>query len=508
MMKRFTLILSLLLVITSTVLAQSKIPSTIFIIDPQSNTQVPANSEAANLFKTSLVNLVTSTSTAKLQAALKFSPGKRSIVITQADPQTNGNAYQLVLQRTFIGQISVVYTFQYNVDQNKLYFFDPNAQNWVEEAIEGNNVLNLNNCQAYGAFNQLNTQPAVAAVPNNQQPVTEEPVDNTVPDTSVSVPTVPPALPDYEQPECPEEGYLWQPGYWAYSMQNRDYYWVPGVWVAPPSVGLLWTPPYWGYVGGFYVFHTGYWGNSIGFYGGIDYGYGYGGVGFVGGNWYGGHFRYNTAIVRVNSRFHYVYVDRTVYRERGRERYSFNGHGGYTARPNAHEMAAMREHHVMATHEQIRNQRTAREDKTQFASHSGGRPGNLAAAKAPERRPTEGLRNEGAPGSREGTRPGNTPGAPGGTRQANTPVTQGGAGRPGNTPGAPGGTRQANTPGSPGGAPVGTRPGNPPGAPGGRPSGAPGAPGGKPGLPGGAKSNSAPKQVKAPKSEPPAKKKS
>jgi len=34
-----------------------------------------------------------------------------------------------------------------------------------------------------------------------------------------------------------------------------------------------------------YVFHVGYWGPVVGFYGGIDYGYGYVGRGYYGGRW-------------------------------------------------------------------------------------------------------------------------------------------------------------------------------------------------------------------------------
>src|SRR6266700_4929999 len=63
----------------------------------------------------------------------------------------------------------------------------------------------------------------------------------------VSVRLGPPALPVYEQPACPVEGYMWTPGYWAYG--DEGYYWVPGVWVRPPQVGLLWTPGYWGWGG-------------------------------------------------------------------------------------------------------------------------------------------------------------------------------------------------------------------------------------------------------------------
>jgi hypothetical protein len=37
----------------------------------------------------------------------------------------------------------------------------------------------------------------------------------------------PPALPIYEQPLCPGDGYIWAPGYWAYDTGFGDYYWVP-----------------------------------------------------------------------------------------------------------------------------------------------------------------------------------------------------------------------------------------------------------------------------------------
>src|ERR1700729_3094556 len=127
----------------------------------------------------------------------------------------------------------------------------------------------------------------------------------------ISVHVGPPALPVYVQPPCPTEGYLWTPGYWAYG--DAGYYWVPGVWVAPPRAGLLWTPGYWGWGGGAYVFHAGYWGPHVGFYGGINYGFGYGGSGFYGGRWDGGHFAYNTAVMHVNTTvIHNTYVDRTV----------------------------------------------------------------------------------------------------------------------------------------------------------------------------------------------------
>jgi hypothetical protein len=39
----------------------------------------------------------------------------------------------------------------------------------------------------------------------------------------------PPMLPIYDQPQCPGDGYLWTPGFWAYDNNISDYYWVPGL---------------------------------------------------------------------------------------------------------------------------------------------------------------------------------------------------------------------------------------------------------------------------------------
>src|SRR6267154_189310 len=107
---------------------------------------------------------------------------------------------------------------------------------------------------------------------------------------SVRAGFAPPAIPVYVQPPCPVDGYLWQPGYWAWDPDEDDYYWVPGVWIAPPEFGFYWTPCYWGFDNGVYLFHDGYWGPQVGFYGGINYGGGYFGVGFAGGGWYGDRF--------------------------------------------------------------------------------------------------------------------------------------------------------------------------------------------------------------------------
>jgi len=194
----------------------------------------------------------------------------------------------------------------------------------------------------------------------------------------VSIRVGPPALPVYEQPLCPHEGYLWTPGYWGYG--PAGYYWVPGVWVAPPRVGVLWTPGYWGFVGGAYAWHAGYWGPHVGFYGGINYGFGYGGVGFIGGEWRGGAFAYNTAVVHVNTEVvRNVYVNRTVINNTTVvNRTSFNGPGGITARASVQEQSAMREQHFQATSNQVEHEHTASQDRNQWAANNHGAPRTAA----------------------------------------------------------------------------------------------------------------------------------
>ena len=107
----------------------------------------------------------------------------------------------------------------------------------------------------------------------------------------LSVGFAPPAIPVYEQPLCPGDGYIWTPGYWQYT--DQGYEWVDGAWVLAPYTGALWTPGYWGYGDSGYLWNAGYWGPTIGYYGGINYGFGYFGTGFYGGYWNGGHFFYN-----------------------------------------------------------------------------------------------------------------------------------------------------------------------------------------------------------------------
>ena len=205
----------------------------------------------------------------------------------------------------------------------------------------------------------------------------------------VSITVAPPPIPVYDQPPCPGDGYLWVPGYWGYG--DDDYYWVPGVWVEPPEVGFLWTPGWWGFDGGVYGWHGGYWGPLCGFYGGINYGFGYFGTGFWGGHWEGSHFFYNTGCWRVGPNIHNTYVNRTGWTEE-HNRASFNGAGGIERKPTAEEERANREGHHEMTEAQRAHEHDALHDHNQKFSENKGHPGKTALVK-PEH---EGEHHEGA----------------------------------------------------------------------------------------------------------------
>jgi hypothetical protein len=195
----------------------------------------------------------------------------------------------------------------------------------------------------------------------------------------VSIGVAPPEMPVYVQPPCPVVGYMWTPGYWAWG--PNGYYWVPGVWVAPPSVGLLWTPGWWGWEGGHYFWHGGYWGPHIGFYGGVNYGFGYYGHGFYGGRWEGGAFRYNTSVWAVNNNvIHNTYVERPA-EGPGASHAAFNGGpGGVTAAPSPAEESAMHENHVQPTSSQMSHEHSASMSHSQLASVNHGHPTTAARA--------------------------------------------------------------------------------------------------------------------------------
>lgn len=195
----------------------------------------------------------------------------------------------------------------------------------------------------------------------------------------ISVGFAPPVLPVYVQPACPGDGYMWTPGYWAYGPDG--YYWVPGTWVLAPEPGLLWTPGYWGWGGGLYVWHAGYWGPHIGFYGGVNYGFGYFGHGYEGGYWRDRTFYYNRTVNNINITNVHIY-NKTVI-ENHENRVSFNGgRGGINARPERSDEAAERERHFEPTGMQMQHERAASGNREFLASVNHGRPA-VAATERP-----------------------------------------------------------------------------------------------------------------------------
>ena len=234
----------------------------------------------------------------------------------------------------------------------------------------------------------------------------------------IRVEIAPPPLPVYEQPPCPEEGLIWTPGYWAYG--DEGYFWVPGAWVPAPYEGALWTPPYWGWAGGRYMFHPGYWGRHVGYYGGINYGFGYFGIGFLGGMWREHHFAYNTSIMNVDRRYvHSFYEDRGA-RERGWvERDSHvafsGGPGGIRHDPGAEERLAEREQHMGITSYQSQHENAARGDRSFYFNNNHGRPEHGAVARPmgnPNQPAQSGRGNMGSPNPINRPQPGVRPNNP------------------------------------------------------------------------------------------------
>jgi hypothetical protein len=172
---------------------------------------------------------------------------------------------------------------------------------------------------------------------------------------SLAITVGPPPIPVYDQPPCPEDGYTWAPGYWAWG--DNGYFWIPGTWVRIPAAGMLWTPGYWGWGGAGMVFHTGYWGPQVGFYGGINYGFGYGGSGYEGGHWQGQNYYYNRSVTNMGST-HVTNVYNQTVVVNNNTYVSYNGgQGGVSAVPTRQERAAEQDHHVPPPRSRLSNSR-------------------------------------------------------------------------------------------------------------------------------------------------------
>jgi WXXGXW repeat (2 copies) len=196
------------------------------------------------------------------------------------------------------------------------------------------------------------------------------------------VKVAPPLLPSYAQPPVPEEGYVWMPGFWAWREEIPDYFWVPGTWVRPPRAGLLWTPAYWSRVDGGYVFHSGYWAEQVGFYGGIDYGYGYTGDGYQGGRWEDGIFFYDRAANNLGSLNIAHAYDQAIAGGNKSIRVSFSGGSkGTAARPTPQQEQFANERHIGPTAEQLNHFEMAAKDRSLYSKLNGDEPGVAATSR-------------------------------------------------------------------------------------------------------------------------------
>ncbi len=166
-----------------------------------------------------------------------------------------------------------------------------------------------------------------------------------------------------------------------------------------PSRAICGPRPGGGWENGAYLFHDGYWATSVGFYGGIWYGFGYFGHGFEGGRWEGDHFFYNRAVVNINTvTIHNVYNETVVNRVTVVNHVSFNGgEGGIQERPRPEELAVERERHLPPVSAQTQHIQTARSNPQLRASANQGRPPVAATERATEFRGAVAAKAAGAP---------------------------------------------------------------------------------------------------------------
>ena len=146
-------------------------------------------------------------------------------------------------------------------------------------------------------------------------------------------------------------------------------------------------PGYWSNNGyNNYAWNPGYWGVQVGYYGGVNYGYGYYGNGYGGGRWQGNQFQYNTAVSNVNRTYiNNVYVNQGAYNNsyaNASNRVSYNGgQGGVQAHPTVMQRAYSSERHVALTPMQTAHIQTASSDRNMYASVNRGRPAQVAVAR-------------------------------------------------------------------------------------------------------------------------------
>jgi len=141
------------------------------------------------------------------------------------------------------------------------------------------------------------------------------------------------------------------------------------------------TPGYWCFADGLYVWNPGYWAPAVGFYGGINYGYGYFGQGYQGGYWRDQKFYYNRAVNDVgNTNVTTVYNTKVTNVTVNHVSYN-GGPGGVDARPSSQEQAAGHQGRHAPTSEQNAHAAGARGQHDLLASVNQGRPAIAATSK-------------------------------------------------------------------------------------------------------------------------------
>ena len=132
-----------------------------------------------------------------------------------------------------------------------------------------------------------------------------------------------------------------------------------------------------------YAWNAGYWGPQVGFYGGINYGFGYTGVGYYGGHWDHGAFAYNRSVNNFGSVHITNVYNSTVINNNSTTRVAFNGGtGGIAARPTPQQEAFAHEHHVAPTTNQVQQERTAASNpQLRYTANHGAPP--IAATARP-----------------------------------------------------------------------------------------------------------------------------
>ena len=151
-----------------------------------------------------------------------------------------------------------------------------------------------------------------------------------------------------------------------------------------------WTPGYWGWNGGLYIWYPGYWGPHVGYYGGVNYGFGYFGIGFVGGKWRGGVFDYNRAVMHVGAAHGWggnrVYEDRTVVGRNtvGKQPRGLQRRAGrhQSSSPRRKRTRTMHEQHMAPTSFQTQHDAAAMHNTNNYFSHNHGHPTNHGSCQA------------------------------------------------------------------------------------------------------------------------------